>query len=427
MRIKDFHRNVKIRIAVYLAFGIAQFTTFPFMAVYFDKYYGMTVTGVLLATSMVASLFSSAIGGFYADRVGRKRLMVISEAVFLVSYLVMTFANSPWLESPLLTFVAYLVNNVCWGMYSPADEAMLLDVTTAENRQLMYAIFYWLTNLTIAIGASIGALLFESYRFELFAVMALVVLGSLLTTVFFIQETYQPPRRDLAVQPHLLRALLHNYLAILKDRAFMYYFIAGTLAMAVEFQLTNGIGIHLAKTMKDQVLMHIGGHPFHVDGVKMLGFLQTENTVLVVLLAALAAKWSKRFPEKWVLLFGITLNAAGYSVMTFSSAPLVLFAAMLFATLGEMSGVPIRQAYLGDITPEHARSSYVAVNGMTFGLARVLSSGGVALYAVIPAWGIGIISFLVGMTGLLFYFAVVPAAHARRNASVARPSGDFTQ
>ena len=417
MIFKDFHRNVKIRIAVYLAFGIAQFTTFPFMAVYFDKYFGLSITGLLLTISMIASLFSGAVGGFYADRIGRKKLMVMSEAVFLISYLVMAFANSPWLASPLITFIAYLVNNVCWGVYGPADEAMLLDVTTAENRQLMYSIFYWLTNLTLAIGASIGALLFESYRFELFTVMAIVVLGSLLVTIFFIQETFQPPQHHHDPQQHIVRALIHNYLGVLKDKAFMFYFVAGTLVMSVEFQLTNGIGIHLAKTVQTQSLFSLAGHSLQVDGIKMIGFLQTENTVLVVLLAALAARWIKRYPDKWVLFFGITLNTVGYSVMSYSSTPLILFIAMLFATIGEVSGVPIRQAYLGDIAPEHARSSYVAVNGMAFSLARVLSSGGVALSAVMPAWGMGVISLFVGMTGFLFYYAVVPEAHARRNAT----------
>ena len=417
MIFKDFHRNIKIRIAVYLAFGIAQFTTFPFMAVYFDKYFGMSVTGLLLAISMIASLFSGAVGGFYADRIGRKKLMVLSEAIFLISYLVMALANSPWLQSPLITFIAYLVNNVCWGMYGPADEAMLLDVTTVENRQLMYSIFYWLTNLTLAIGASIGALLFESYRFELFTVMAIVVLGSLLVTIFFIQETFQPQVALHDAKPPIIRALIHNYRGVFKDKAFMFYFIAGTLVMSVEFQLTNGIGIHLAKTVQTQSLFSLAGHSLQVDGIKMLGFLQTENTVLVVLLAALAAKWIKYFPDKWVLFFGITLNTVGYSVMSYSSTPLILFIAMLFATVGEVAGVPIRQAYLGDIAPLQARSSYVAVNGMAFSLARVLSSGGVALSAMLPAWGMGIISFCVGMTGFLFYYAVVPEAHARRNTT----------
>ena len=418
MRIRDFHRNIKIRMAVYLAFGTAQFTTFPFMAVYFDHYFGMGMTGMLLAISMIASLFSGAVGGFYADRVGRKRLMVLSEAIFLISYLAMAAGNSPWLESPLLTFIAFLVNNVCWGMYGPADEAMLLDVTTAENRPMMYAIFYWLTNLTIAVGASIGALFFEAYRFQLFAIMSIVVLGSLLVTIFFIKETHHPAPNSHDTSQHFIWAMAHNYLAILKDKTFMYYFLAGTLVMSVEFQLTNGIAIHLANTVKRQVLWVISGHSFIVDGVKMLGFLQTENTVLVVLLAALAARWIKRFPEKWVLFFAITLNVTGYSVMTFTNMPMVLFIVMLLATIGEVAGVPVRQAYLGDITPDHARSSYVAVNGMAFGLSRVLSSGGVALSALVPAWGMGVVSFGVGMLGLFFYFAVIPEVHARRRLTV---------
>lgn len=411
------------------AFGTVQAMTFPFMAIYFARSMGETITGVLLTLSVVASMFSSALGGYYADKIGRKRLMVFSEAVFLLAYLVMAFANSPWLNSPMLTFVAFFVTNVCWGVYGPADEAMLLDVTTVENRQLMYAIFYWITNLTMAVGASIGAFLFDSFRFFLFAAMAIVILGTLLTTVFLIEETYIPhpynPYPDAqdggevrlengSLRPGRGVNIIHNYIAVLKDGPFVRYVLAGMLVMAVEFQLSNYIGIRLSQTVPKQSLFQFQQFVLHIDGVKLLGFLQTENTVLVVLFAGLAARVASRFSDKKVLTLGILPNVIGYSVMTVTSQPFLLMIAMLFATIGEVTAVPVRQAYLGDLAPSTARSSYVAVNGMTFSASRVLSSLGVMLGAVAPSWMVGLVSLTVGVTGLLLYHSVVSPALARR-------------
>ena len=96
MRIRDFHRNIKIRLVVFLFFGTVQFTTIPFMAIYFDQHFGMVLTGILLSISTIFSLVSGAVGGFYADRVGRKRLMVVSEAIFFLAYFAMAIANSPF-------------------------------------------------------------------------------------------------------------------------------------------------------------------------------------------------------------------------------------------------------------------------------------------------------------------------------------------
>jgi DHA1 family multidrug resistance protein B-like MFS transporter len=419
LKFRDFHKNVKTRIYVLFAFGTVQATTLPFMAIYFARNFGEAVTGILLTVSIVASMFSGVVGGYYADRIGRKKLMVGSEAAFLLAYVVMALANSPWYQSPVATFVTFLITNVCWGIYGPADEAMLMDVTTAESRQLMYSIFYWVGNLTMAVGASLGAMFFEHYRFILFSVSSLVVLGTLLTTIFRIDETYQPIVREVVTPLRGLRGLFPNgiittYRRVLTDTLFLRYIVGGMLVMAVEFQLSNYIGIHLAKDVVSQPLVHFKDWVFQIDGVKMLGFLQTENTVMVVLLAAFIARWMNKYQDKNVLFFGIILNTVGYSLMIVTNAPWLLIAAMFVATIGEVASVPIRQTYLGDIAPSESRSSYIAVNGLTFSGSRIMASLAVMLGAVSPSWFIAVLSMLSGIFGYVLFQSIVPGVHQRR-------------
>lgn len=415
MRFQDLHRNIKIRMAVAFAFGIAQATTTPFMAIYFAKSFGDTLTGILLTVSIATSMLSGFVGGYYADRVGRRKLLILSEGVFLIAYLAMALANSTWLHAPILTFIAYLVTNVCWGIYGPVDEAMILDVTDAGSRQYVYGMFYWLFNLTMALGASIGAITFESYRFELFTAMSMVLAGTLLTTVLFIEETYHPTRTATAKAGPgpLLLGMARNYMSVLRDAAFLRYTLAGMLVTALEFQLQNYIGIRLDKQLPAQTIAFLNWQ-IHIDGVNILGFLQTENTVLVVLLASIAARVAGRFTDGWVLRIGVLFTTIGYSVMTITSVPGILFLAMFVATIGEVTSVSLRQAYLGDLAPEHARSSYLAVNSMTFGGSRVLASLGVIVGAYLPVWGMGMLSMLVGLAGLALYQTIVPTVHARR-------------
>ncbi|MDQ0189833.1 MFS transporter [Alicyclobacillus cycloheptanicus] len=413
MRFRDFHRNVKIRISVSFAFGIVQSTTMPFMAIYFAHNFGESLTGLTLAAGIVASVLSGAVGGYYADRVGRRNIMMWAEAVFLLAYLAMAIANSPQVNAPVVTLAAFLVTNVCWGVYGPADDAMLLDVTTAENRQTMYGIFYWINNLTMAIGTSVGAFLFESHRFALFAAMSLVVLATWLSTVFLLQETYVPSAKAReAIHP--VRGMFRSYRRVLGDRAFVRYILAGLCAMYGEFQLQNYIGIHLAKTVPVQSLFSFSQFTLSVDGVRLLGWLQTENTILVVLLVTLATRIIQGRSERGILFVAVLLQTLGYSVITVTSMPLVALIAMLFATIGEVTGVSVRQAYLGDLAPEDARSAYVAVNGMTFQGTRLLTSLAVALGAVVPAWGMALICLVLGIGGMLLYQSVVEEARARR-------------
>ncbi len=413
VRFRDFHRNVKIRIIVAFAFGIAQATTMPFMAIYFARNFGETLTGLVLAVGIVASVLSGAIGGYYSDRVGRRKIMVWSEGIFFLAYTAMAAGNSPWLNSPTVTLVAFLITNICWGFYGPSEEAMLLDVTNPENRSLMYAIMYWLNNLTMAIGTAIGALLFETARFQLFAVLSIVVFGAGMTTLFLIEETYTPSAAArAAVSP--LTGIVRSYRRVLGDRIFVRYLLAGLLTMYGEFQMQNYIGIHLAKTVPLQTLFHLPHFVLRVDGVKLLGWLQTENTILVVLLATIAARLTAGKSERAVLFISIFLQTLGYSVITVVSLPLVAIGAMVFATIGEVTGVSLRQSYLGDIAPESARSAYVAVNGMTFQATRLITSLAVVLGAVVPAWGMGVLCMLLGLLGLWLFQSIVPGVRHRR-------------
>ena len=53
--------------------------------------------------------------------------------------------------------------------------------------------------------------------------------------------------------------------------------------------------------------------------------------------------------------------------------------------------VPIKQAYLGNLAPDHARSSYMALYGMVYRGATFLGGLGVILGGMLSSWLIAII------------------------------------
>ncbi|MCY0887676.1 MAG: MFS transporter [Alicyclobacillaceae bacterium] len=415
MQFGRLHRNIRIRVFVFFAFGIAQATTQPFMTIYFAKHFGAGLTGILLAAGLILALFSSAYGGYVADGIGRRRILLYAEATFFLTYLAMAVANSPWYHSAVITFVAYIIGNLCWGIYGPVDDAMILDVTDSDSRRYVFSLFYWMMNLTMAIGSSIGALFFNVDRFLLFAVMAIVVLGTWFITYFFIAETYHPPKtteRGKGVGGTRLN-LWQSYRRIAMDRPFLIYLLAGTLAATVESELPNYIGVHLADTVHPYAL-HLLKWIVPVDGISMVGFLQTENTVLVVLLASFAVKLAQKLPDKTTLLFGVGLNALGFALQCVFSAPLALALAMAVATFGEVLAVPVRQSYMGDLAPLEGRTSYLAVTSMTWGMGRVLASLSVTIGAHVPAFGVASLLVLFGAISYLGYARVAPVASERR-------------
>lgn len=423
MKLLSLHPNIRIRVIESFISSFASNMIFPFMAIYFTERFGVTTTGFLSTITVVSGLLAGLYGGYYADRIGRKKLMMLGESLRFVAFLVMMLANSPLLDArgltpSIITFIMMILNTVCWGLSGPASEAMVIDVTLPEDRTYIYGLFYWINNLSIAIGGILGAFLFSTHRFTLFVFLTSVSLVSVLLVTFFIKESYFPARTHpetdstLAVKPtrfslQVLGDLFKNYQLVLRDRMFVYYLLGCVLSVAIEFQMSGYIGVRLAHEMPKQIL-NMGSHlSISFDGIRILGILRTENTLLVVLFATAVTLLMSRYSRRLALFGGLFLYTLGYSVIGFSNQPLLLVFAMLIATIGELMNTPIKQAMLGDLAPDHARSSYLAASGLIYQLANLMASLGISLGAIVPSYGMSFLYLCMGLTSMFLFRALL--------------------
>ncbi|MDO3676732.1 MFS transporter [Paenibacillus ehimensis] len=408
MRFQDFHPNVKLRIIMSFLTGALGSMVVPFMSVYFAKTLGATAAGLVAILNIVVGLVCATLGGYYADRVGRKRMMLISEAATAAAYLVMAAANSPWCQSPVATLAMTVVVSASWGLHKPAMEAMLIDVTEPHARQAMYRITYWTNNLSMAAAGMIGAFLFADYLFELFLAVGLMTFVSFAVTWIFITEAWKRPDGGPtgAAEPTKGK-LWANYRQVLQDKVFMVYVGAFMLLLSVEINLVNYIGIRLEKEMR--LTPWLPWTDWQIDGMQMLGVLRTENTLLVVLLSLVIGALIKQRSDSRIMYAGLLLNVAGYSFLACSNQPALLVLVMFAATVGELIYVPLSQALLVNIVPDHARSSYMAINGMAYRGGMMLSGVNIILGGMLPGWGMALIIFMTGMAGLLMLRSVMPA------------------
>ncbi len=73
MRIRDWDRNLRIRLIGESFVGVTFWMIFPFIAIYFSSMFGRERTGVLLVISRLFSVIANLLGGYFADRFGRKK------------------------------------------------------------------------------------------------------------------------------------------------------------------------------------------------------------------------------------------------------------------------------------------------------------------------------------------------------------------
>ncbi len=102
---KSFHwdGNLKIRLVGETIFNLFYWMYFPFMAVYFSQSLGLGLAGLLMILPPIISLVFNLIGGYLADSIGRRPLMLAGAAIQTLVFGVFAMSASPWLD-----YVAFL-------------------------------------------------------------------------------------------------------------------------------------------------------------------------------------------------------------------------------------------------------------------------------------------------------------------------------
>ncbi|MFG0213537.1 MDR family MFS transporter [Brevibacillus porteri] len=408
MSFSQLHPNIRIRIVTSFLTRLVGNMIFPFMAIYFSAKLGPAITGLLLVLAVCAQILMGFYGGYLADRWGRKKVMVYGQWIQCSALFIMMAANSPWLDSAWLTFAMMLVQNASNGMINPAAEAMLIDVSTKENRTYMYSINYWSNNLSIALGSVVGGLLFATHRFELLLVLTVISFLTLVIIAFSIKESYQPkPMTHAGSRTGILRDMFASYKQVMTDRRFILFSLSGMLIFAPEFQTPNYVAVRLAQEFVPRSFGMFDWFTVELTGIKIFSLIQLENTLLVVLFSLAVTKLIKHLKEAPALYISGLMYIAGYSLIMYSNSLIVILAAVLISTMGELIHAPIRQTYLAQIVKDDLRSSYMAVNGLVVPGARIMGAVGITLGAVLPSYLMALLIFSLGIIGVILTRSIV--------------------
>jgi MFS family permease len=111
----------------------------------------------IVAAVLLGSVFSTLFAGLLADWMGRKPLMVLSGAAFVLSIPVIALSHG---YEPL--FLGRLLQGMSGGFIGVVAPLYLAECLTASNRGKGTAVFQWLLTLGIVASAAMG--IYYSYR-----------------------------------------------------------------------------------------------------------------------------------------------------------------------------------------------------------------------------------------------------------------------
>jgi len=346
-----------------LFFGtfLNKFGTFvlPFLAIYTIQLgYSVAQAGLPVAAYGVGSFCACLLGGYLADRFGRRKTIILSMFCGAAAMVCLSQARS----LPMLALLAALAG-LAGEFYRPASSALLADLVPAGQRVTAFAAYRMAFNAGWAFGPATAGLLAKHSFAWLF-------IGDAATSVLFGIVAWLALPAGLkggAVGNSLLETL-----RVLREDARFRRVLCAALVVGLVF-------VQVFSTMSLQITR--SGFSTSTYGV-----LISLNGVLVVLCELPLTTVTRRFPARRVMALGYLLIGLGFASNLLPRTLVLLVCTTMLFTLGEMVSMPVGGAYVADLAPESQRGLYMGTYGLVWSLAFICGpSGGMMLFSINPA------------------------------------------
>jgi multidrug resistance protein len=382
---------------------------------------GVRMLGILSMSFALAQFVSSPFMGSFADRFGRRPLVLMALAAFACANVGYMLAPSP----AALIAIRALGGAFTAGL-SPAALGIIGDIAPKEQQARWIGVVMGSYSVGLVFGPVLGGVLYDAWGYAApFLVSATMATIALMSAVIVVPETRTREVRR--------REKLRQRRADDATRAAG----AGSEAGARTGPKTGtepGSGTEAVESRWTAFLSELP-RPLYVFGMLLFldfvaafafGFIDAQmafylyndlmwTTIqfgvmvgaygLTVVLGQVAlGQWSDRWGRKPVILLGLSLTALFFFTLATVRAFPVLLLAAIVAGLGDALSAPARSAFYFDITPSPNRARVLGIKGSSVSLGGIV--GPLLLVAVS---GLLTPQLIFGLAGVVLVVAVLVA------------------
>ncbi len=358
------------------------------------------IYGLAGATYSAFQLVGAPVLGRWSDAVGRRRILLLSQAGTLVSWLIfivafflpgtplLTFESSLTgsfaLTLPLVVlFLARALDGVTGGNVSVAN-AYLADISPSEDRAANFGKMAASSNLGFILGPVLAGILGATRWGELAPVVAAAGISLLATLaiVFYLPESSPCILARSPEQANLRKLYGQEHRDCFEMRA------APRLRLGQVIRLTG-----VPKVLCVYFLVMLGFNFFYVTfpvyAVKVLAwslpeigtFFAVMGALMVVVQGPVLHRLSRLSGEKTLMIAGGLLLAAGFAAFDSERVP-VIYAALVLLAVGNGVMWPSVLSSLSNAAGDLYQGS---VQGVAGSLGAVASVGGLVLGGLLYA------------------------------------------
>ena len=333
----------------------------PFLAIYLRQQgHDARTVGLTLGSYGAGALVAGAIGGYLADRIGRKPTMLLSCGGAALFMMVLSQAHGvPALVSA--TFMTGLLT----AMYGPAAGALIADLVPPELRVRAFSCQRLAINFGFAAGMATAGFMARHSFAALFIADAgtTIILG--LTVLFGLKPRPGTATASNGGWTHALKHMRGN-------APFVIATFASLLIGIVFWQMSSSYGLQATEGAG-------------LDE-RAYGLLMALNGILIVFLELPLTGYTRRFNPVHAMAAGYAVIGLGMGLNALGASLPLLIISMIIFTAGEMVALPVANSYIAGLAPDEMRGRYQGISSISWSCATMTGpSLGIALWQFSPA------------------------------------------
>jgi MFS family permease len=329
--------------------------------------WAQTLKGIIFFVwAMVQNLTPFFLGGL-ADKIGRKKLIVISLSLIIVSYLILATKT----DFPVF-FAGVLLLGFASGLFKPALQGALAASLRKENSATGWGIYFMLLNLAVIAAPPLSKYLKELSWAAVFYGSGVIMLLNLLIAAFWKSQRAIPSSQNIfapvkTAMKSFIRPKVYVFILAMSGFAIVYMQFYETFQnFIMDWSDTSQLAAILPAWMTMETARGI-----------MISYewLYTINSVLITLFVVFVSRTTGAIPKIKAIILGILLSTVGIAMAGGSMSGTLLIIGFVVYTFGEMIVNPKFTDYLGTMASKQEKSMYLGY----LNLSMAIGLGGGAL------------------------------------------------
>jgi MFS family permease len=323
--------------------------TLPFLGVVLTVEFGASLgqAGLILAVFGAATIPSRLLGGQLADRLGRRRTIVLGLTGCAIAQLWIALSHTLW-----SAVFATILLGLAFEIYEPPSQAMIADVTEPADRPAAYGLYSAaLAAAGVLAGLLAAAISHVDLRW-LFVADAITCLSCAALVALALPADARLGGE--ASEPQLVEAA--STVSVWRDRRLLLLLAGGTIFATIYMQIIIGLPL----TLVEQGLPKSG-----------IGIILAISAI--TLIAAQRLLRVQNLDDFRSIAIGYVLLAAGLVVCAVAGNLAVFVIASILWSLGDLFLLTRYLTQASGLAPDRARGRYLAVFGLSWGIATTIA------------------------------------------------------